>query len=49
MLVPVLGEFAVDGAPIAAVWPESRRASPNARAFIDYLAEVFAPLASAAA
>lgn len=47
LLVPVLGDFAVDGAPITAVWPESRRASPNARAFIDYLAELFASPAAA--
>ncbi len=46
LLRPVLGRFAIDGAPITAVWPESRRASPNARAFIAYLSEVFAPLAS---
>jgi len=40
-LVPVLSEFSVDSAPITAVWPESRRASPNVKAFIAYLAEVF--------
>lgn len=41
LLVPVLNEFAVDGAPITAVWPESRRANPNVKAFIAFLTEVF--------
>jgi len=43
LLVPVLGAFSVDGAPITAVWPESRRASPNVKAFIAFLGEVFPP------
>ncbi|MGJ7492891.1 LysR substrate-binding domain-containing protein [Variovorax sp. ZT4R33] len=41
LLVPVLAEFSVDGATITAVWPESRRASPNVKAFISFLEEVF--------
>lgn len=41
LLVPVLNEFSVDGSPITAVWPESRRASPNVKAFISFLEEVF--------
>ena len=41
LLVPVLNEFSVDRSPITAVWPESRRANPNVRAFISFLEEVF--------
>jgi len=41
LLVPVLSEFSVDSSPITAVWPESRRASPNVKAFISFLEEVF--------
>ena len=41
LLVPVLNEFSVDRSTITAVWPESRRASPNVKAFVSYLAEVF--------
>ena len=41
LLVPVLYEFSVDRATITAVWPESRRASPNVKAFIAFLEEVF--------
>lgn len=41
LLVPVLHAFSVEGPPITAVWPESRRASPNVKAFIAFLAEVF--------
>jgi DNA-binding transcriptional LysR family regulator len=40
-LVPVLDAFGVYGAPITAVWPESRRASPNVKAFVTFLEEVF--------
>ena len=43
LLEPVLGEGAVDRAPITAVWPKSRRANPNVKAFIAFLAEVFPP------
>jgi DNA-binding transcriptional LysR family regulator len=56
LLVPVLNEFSVDRSIITAVWPESRRASPNVTAFVSFLAEVFpspapwdATIASAAA
>ncbi|NKI92210.1 LysR family transcriptional regulator [Rhizobacter sp. SG703] len=41
LLVPVLGEFSVDRSAITAVWPESRRGSPNVKAFISFLEEVF--------
>jgi DNA-binding transcriptional LysR family regulator len=41
LLVPVLNEFSVDRSIITAVWPESRRASPNVKAFVSFLAEVF--------
>lgn len=41
LLVPLLSEFAVDGAPITAVWPASRHASPNVKAFLSFLEEVF--------
>jgi DNA-binding transcriptional LysR family regulator len=41
LLVPVLHEFLVEGSTITAVWPESRRASPNVKAFISFLKEVF--------
>jgi DNA-binding transcriptional LysR family regulator len=41
LLVPVLNEFSVDRSVITAVWPESRRASPNVKAFVSFLQEVF--------
>jgi DNA-binding transcriptional LysR family regulator len=41
LLVPVLSEFAVDRASITALWPESRRGSPNVKAFLAFLDEVF--------
>lgn len=41
LLVPVLNELSVDRSTITAVWPDSRRASPNVRAFVSFLAEVF--------
>lgn len=40
-LVPVLGEYACDNATISAVWPESRRSSPNVKTFVDFLSEIF--------
>ncbi|CAO3437058.1 LysR substrate-binding domain-containing protein [Azospirillum endophyticum] len=40
-LVPILTAFAVDRFTITALWPESRRASPNVRAFLAFLDEVF--------
>lgn len=42
MLVPVLHGFSVNESTITAVWPESRRGSPNVKAFIAFLEEVFA-------
>lgn len=41
LLVPVLQDFAAHMPPITAVWPESRRASPNVKAFIGFLQELF--------
>ncbi|UIY44837.1 LysR family transcriptional regulator [Methylobacterium radiotolerans] len=41
LLVPVLQEFAVERSVITALWPESRRGSPNVRAFLAFLGEVF--------
>ncbi|MBP2302463.1 LysR family transcriptional regulator [Azospirillum picis] len=40
-LVPILTAFAVDRFTITALWPESRRGSPNVRAFLAFLDEVF--------
>lgn len=40
-LVPILSEFAVDRSAITALWPESRRGSPNVKAFVAFLGEVF--------
>lgn len=41
VLVPVLRAFAVERSVIAALWPESRRGSPNVKAFLAFLAEIF--------
>jgi len=41
LLAPVLGEYAVERSTITAVWPESRRGSPNVKAFVAFLEEVF--------
>jgi DNA-binding transcriptional LysR family regulator len=40
-LVPVLTQFAVERSSVTALWPESRRASPNVKAFVAFLTEVF--------
>jgi len=40
-LVPILTEFAVDRSNMVALWPESRRASPNVRAFLTFVEEIF--------
>lgn len=40
-LVPVLPQFAMERFPITALWPESRRGSPNVKAFIAFLTEIF--------
>jgi DNA-binding transcriptional LysR family regulator len=41
LLIPVLASFAVERSTITALWPESRRASPNVKAFLSFLPEVF--------
>ena len=38
-LIPILSDFAVDRHNITAIWPESRRANPAVRAFIEVLIE----------
>jgi DNA-binding transcriptional LysR family regulator len=43
-LVPILARFAVERSSITALWPESRRASPNVKAFLVFLTEVFPAL-----
>jgi DNA-binding transcriptional LysR family regulator len=40
-LLPVFPEYAVDRFVITALWPESRRGSPNVKAFLDFLGELF--------
>ena len=41
-LVPVLAQFMlIDKLDITALWPESRRGSPNVKAFVGFLEEVF--------
>ena len=40
-LVPSLARFAVERSSITALWPENRRGSPNVRAFLTLLAEIF--------
>lgn len=40
-LIPVFPEYAVDRFVITALWPESRRGSPNVKAFLDFLSELF--------
>ncbi|MFP5076425.1 LysR substrate-binding domain-containing protein [Rhizobium sp. YIM 134829] len=37
VLVPVLTDFAVEGPTITLLWPQSRRANPALRAFLDHL------------
>jgi len=41
MLVPVLPALAVERFIVSAVWPESRRGSPNVKAFVQFLLEIF--------
>lgn len=41
-LKPLFPEFAVDRSSITALWPESRRGSPNVKAFVGFLGELFA-------
>lgn len=40
-LVPILTRFAVERSSITALWPAGRGASPNVRAFLAFLEEVF--------
>ncbi len=40
-LIPVLPQFTVERFTITALWPESRRGSPNVKAFIAFLIELF--------
>ncbi|MGU3388621.1 LysR substrate-binding domain-containing protein [Methylobacterium sp. D53M] len=40
-LIPILQDFAVERSVFTALWPESRRGSPNVRAFLAFLDEVF--------
>lgn len=40
-LIPVLQQFTVQRFAITALWPERRRGSPNAKAFIAFLVELF--------
>ena len=40
-LVPVLPQFTLERFPITALWPESRRGSPNVKAFVQFLGELF--------
>jgi len=39
-LVPILTNFAVEQHGITALWPESRKANPAVRAFLDFLQEI---------
>ncbi|HEX8605154.1 MAG TPA: LysR family transcriptional regulator [Pseudoduganella sp.] len=41
LLVPILPELAVERFVVTAMWPESRRGSPNVKAFIEFLLEIF--------
>lgn len=40
-LVPILPQFTVERFMITALWPESRRGSPNVKAFVAFLSELF--------
>lgn len=40
-LVPVLPQFTVERFAITALWPDSRRGSPNVKAFVAFLIELF--------
>jgi DNA-binding transcriptional LysR family regulator len=40
-LIPLFPEYAVARSSITALWPESRRGSPNVKAFVGFLAELF--------
>lgn len=47
-LLPVLEAYAVDRTSITALWPESRRASPNVKAFLTFLNELYGKFATKA-
>ncbi len=38
-LVPILTQFVVQRSSISALWPTSRRGSPNVKAFLSFLSE----------
>ena len=40
-LLPILSRFAVQRSNITALWPNSRRGSPNVKAFLTFLGEIF--------
>jgi len=40
-LVPILPQFTAERFMITALWPESRRGSPNVKAFVAFLTELF--------
>ena len=40
-VVPVLSDFMRPRSQITALWPESRRANPNVKAFVTYLNQIF--------
>jgi DNA-binding transcriptional LysR family regulator len=40
-VVPVLAKFATERSKITALWPESRKNSPNVKAFLAFLSETF--------
>lgn len=42
-LKPLFPEFAVERFSITALWPESRRGSPNVKAFVGFLGEFSRP------
>jgi DNA-binding transcriptional LysR family regulator len=41
LLIPILPDLAVERFVVAAMWPESRRGSPNVKAFVEFLLEIF--------
>ncbi|WP_050810611.1 LysR substrate-binding domain-containing protein [Burkholderia ambifaria] len=45
-LVPLLTEFVEPRSTITALWPQSRRSSPNVKAFVAHLTKVFAAYAA---
>lgn len=40
-LLPILSRFAVQRSHITALWPNNRRGSPNIKAFLSFLGEIF--------